>query len=162
MKNEVETFEPIRNWETFWMNSYIQSLLKGQLGKCRTGILKPKGGTPDFKWKGYQNGGKNQSPTKSLGLPTKSLDQDLAPQKSHAKFLSHKNFQKALDDITRKIETLALNTQKILAKIFLPKKSRNWKFQTPKNPSIIPVTQNLAYPLIYLTNQKPSAFVSIQ
>ena len=41
------------------MNSYIQSLLQGQLGKCRTGILKPKGGTPDFKWKGWQNGGKN-------------------------------------------------------------------------------------------------------
>ena len=36
---------------------------------------------------------------------------------------------------------------KIPAKIFLPKKSRNRKFQTPKNPSIIPVTRNHAqYP----------------
>jgi len=30
--------------------------------------------------------------------------------------------------------------KKILAKIFLPKKSRNQKFQTQKNPSITPIT----------------------
>ena len=38
----------------------------------------------------------------------KSLDQNLTPKKSHAEFLSHKNFQKALKNITRKIETLAM------------------------------------------------------
>ena len=54
--------------------------------------------------------------------PKTSLDQTLTPQESHAEFLSHKNFQKALTDITRKKETLVLNTQKILAKIFLRKK----------------------------------------
>ena len=41
--------------------------------------------------------------------PKKSLDQNLTPPKSHAKFLSHKNFQKALNDITQKIETLVSN-----------------------------------------------------
>ena len=30
--------------------------------------------------------------------------------------------------------------------IFLPKKSQYQKFQTPKNPLIIPVTSNLVYP----------------
>ena len=44
--------------------------------------------------------------------PKKSLDQNLTPKKSHAEFPSHKNFQKALNDITRKIETLVLNAQK--------------------------------------------------
>ena len=37
-------------------------------------------------------------------------------------------------------------TWKILAIIFHPKKSQNRKFQTPKNPLIIPVTWNLEYP----------------
>ena len=43
------------------------------------------GGTPDFKWQGRLNGGKNQN-------PKKSLDQNLTPKKSHAEFPSHKNF----------------------------------------------------------------------
>ena len=84
------------------------------------------GGTSDFKWQGWSSGGKNQN-------PRRPLDQYLTPKTSHAEFPSHKNFQKALNGITRKIETLILNTQKnpylnqavaqkILAKIFLPKK----------------------------------------
>ena len=28
------------------------------------------GGTPDFKWWGWSNGGKNKNSQKSLGLPT--------------------------------------------------------------------------------------------
>ena len=44
--------------------------------------------------------------------PNKSLKQKLSPEEYHVKFLSHKNFQKALNDITRKIETLVLNTPK--------------------------------------------------
>ena len=35
--------------------------------------------------------------------------------------------------------------KKILAKISLPQKSRNGKFQTPKNRSVIPVTWNPEY-----------------
>jgi len=34
--------------------------------------------------------------------PKKSLDQKLTPKKSHAEFLSVKNFQKGLNDMTRK------------------------------------------------------------
>ena len=34
------------------------------------------------------------------------------PKKSHAEFPGHKSLQKALYDITRKIETLVLNTPK--------------------------------------------------
>ena len=83
------------------------------------------------------------------------------PPKSHAEFPSHKNFQKALNDITRKIETQVLNiqknpclnqaSQKILAKIFLPPKIGKSKISTPpppsrkKNPSIIPVSWNPEY-----------------
>ena len=44
--------------------------------------------------------------------PKKYLKQKLTPKKSHVEFLSHKNFQKALNDITWKIETLVLNTAK--------------------------------------------------
>ena len=106
----------------------------------------PRGSTPGFKWQGWSNGGKNQN-------PKKSLDQNLTPKKSLAEFPSHKNLQKALNYITRKTETLVLHTQKntflnqatprkYLPKISYPKKSRNRKFQTPKNPSIIPVTWN--------------------
>ena len=56
-------------------------------------------GTPDFKWQGWSNGGKDQNTKKYLGLetePQKSLDQNSTPNNSHAKFLSHKNFQNAL------------------------------------------------------------------
>ena len=49
-------------------------------------------GTLDFKWQGWSNGGKNQN-------PKKFLDQNLGSKKTHAKFPSHKNFQKALNDI---------------------------------------------------------------
>ena len=48
-----------------------------------------EGGTLDFKWQGWLNGGKNQN-------PQKFLDQNLTPQKFHAQFLSNKNFRKAL------------------------------------------------------------------
>ena len=41
---------------------------------------------------------------------------------------------------TQKNPYLNQATPKILAKIFLSKKSRNRKFQTPKNHSILPVT----------------------
>ena len=37
-------------------------------------------------------------------------------------------------------------TEKYLLKFSYPKKSRNRKFQTPKDPSIIPVTRNPEYP----------------
>ena len=61
------------------------------------------------------NGGKNQN-------PKNSLDQNLTPKKYHAEFPSHKNFQKALNDKTRKIETLVFNTPKNPTYIKLPKK----------------------------------------
>ena len=89
---------------------------------------------------------KNQNQKKNpLGFKQnskKSLDQNLTPKKSHAEFPSHKNFQKALNDITRRIEILVFNTQKtpyfnqatqeILAKIFQPKKLQKSKFSTPQ------------------------------
>ena len=61
--------------------------------------------TPDFRWQGCSNVGKNQN-------PKKFLDQNLTPKKSHAEIPSHKKFQKALNAITRKIEILVLNTPK--------------------------------------------------
>ena len=86
-----------------------------------------------------------------------SLDQNLVPKNSHAEFLSYKNFQTALNDISQEPETFFYNTpknpyleqatpKKYLPKFYYPKKSRNRKFQTPKNRSVIPVTSNLDYP----------------
>ena len=40
--------------------------------------------------------------------PKKSLDQKLTPKKSHAEFPSLKNFQKGLNDITRKKKPLEI------------------------------------------------------
>ena len=65
------------------------------------------GDTLDFKWWGWSNGGKNQNPKKSLGLPTKPPQKSL-DQKSHVEFLSLKNLQEALNDITWKIWTIEI------------------------------------------------------
>ena len=129
--------------------------------------------TPDFKWQGWLNGGKNQNPKKSLGLqtnPKKSLDQNLTPQKCHAEFPSHKNFQRNYTARIRGENTqelshagtitnlqVVLNTQKhpylnqpnqknTCHSFTTEKKNRNWKFHTHKNPSIKPVTWNPEYP----------------
>ena len=41
------------------------------VGKTTILHMDKGGGTPDFKWQGCLNGGKNQNPKKSLGLQTK-------------------------------------------------------------------------------------------
>ena len=115
MNNEAETFEPIRNREMFPMNNYIHSLLKGQLGKYRTGIVSPKGGYSRFQVTGMIEWGQKSKPNQIPRAPTKPKKipgPKFNPKYSHAKFLSHRNFQKTLHDITRITETLALNTQK--------------------------------------------------
>ena len=83
-------------------------------------------GTPDFKWLGWLNGGKTQN-------PKKSLYQNLTPQKYHAAFPSHKIFEKALNDITRKNRNISFEypekfllkssyAKKYLPKFFFPEK----------------------------------------
>ena len=60
-------------------------------------------------WRGCSNGGKNQNPRQSLRLsikPKKVPGSKLTPKKSHAEFPSLKNFQKVLNNITRKIKCL--------------------------------------------------------
>ena len=74
-------------------------------GWCKWGPQGGGGGTPDFKWQGWSSGVKNQN-------PEKSLDKILALKKSHAEFPSNKNFQKALNVVTRNIETSVLSTPK--------------------------------------------------
>ena len=68
--------------------------------------------------------------------PKKSLDQNLSPQKSHAEFLTHKKFQKALNGITWKIVTLVLNNQKIPYLNQATQKMTCQNFLTQKNPKI--------------------------
>ena len=92
-------------------------------------------------------------------------------QKSHAEFLSLKNLQKGKQVwLYCNLKTMQLRytgtitnlpivlngqknpylnqaTQNNTYQILLPKKSQNQKFQTQKNPSIIPVTWNPEYPL---------------
>jgi len=58
------------------------------------------------------------------------------PKKSHAEFPSHKNFQKALNDITGKIETLVLNTQKNPYLNQATQKNTCPNFPTQKHPEI--------------------------
>ena len=129
----------------------------------------PRRGSPDFKWQGWSNWGKKSKPKKNpLGFKQnskKSLDQNLTLKKSHAEFPSHKNFQKALNETTRRIETLVFNTQKtpyfnILAKIFQPQKIQKSKIQSPKNHSIIPVTWNPEYPLPWAQVKLYETYVS--
>ena len=95
--------------------------------------------------------------------PKKSPRRKLTPKQSHAKFPGVKSFQKALNEIIWKIETLeikccvclfsiipyevitnlhiVLYTRKNTCQIFLPKQIPGIKtFKPPKNPSIIPVT----------------------
>ena len=89
-------------------------------------------------------------------MGAKTLDQNLTPKKSHAQFPSHKIFHKALTDMTRKIETLVLNTpknphlnqaiQKNTLQNFPTKKIPKSKISNQKNPSIILVTTNLESP----------------
>ena len=131
-----------------------------------------RGGTPDFKWQGWSNGGKNKN-------PTKPLDRNLTPKKPNFRAIKisrkhltiicrrrslycwkilEKKSRGLLNDITRKIDrkisfeysknpTLIKLPKQIVAKIFLPKVSRNRKFPPQKtDPAIIPVTWIPEYP----------------
>ena len=118
----------------------------------------------------------NKTPQKIPGPtinPPKIPGPKINPPKIPCAFLSLKNLQKALNDITWKIwttvECLCLfiihhtiwiyrmfwippkipyskHPQKMLAKFFHPKNSSQSKISNPKNPSIIPITWNLEYP----------------
>ena len=86
--------------------------------------------------------------------PKKSLEQNLIPQKSHSNFPSHKNFQwnyaamirrnyrKSSDyfEYPKKSLLKSSYSKKYVPKFSYPNKSRNQKFQTLQNPSIIPLT----------------------
>ena len=58
------------------------------------------------------------------------------PKKSHAEFRSHKDFQIALNDVTRKTETLVLNMQKNPYLNQATRKNTCQDFPIPKNPEI--------------------------
>ena len=105
------------------------------------------GGTGMIKWGQKSN-------------PKKFLNQNLTPQKSHAEFPSHKNFQRNYAAGMRGNYHEASDCSEYQKKSFLKssypkntcrnfpnqKKSQNCKFQTPKNPSINTVTWNQEYP----------------
>ena len=97
-----------------------------------------------FQVTGIIEWGQNSKPTK-IPAPT--------PQKYHAAFLSHKIFEKALNDITRKIETLVLNTQKNSYLNQATQKNTCQNFSSPKNSSIIPITRNPEYICLRLQGQ---------
>ena len=136
----------VQNLESPWLSGRVDSPGRGW-GRDPSG----GGGTPDFKFQGWLNGGKNQN-------PKKSQDQNLTPKKSHTEFPSHKNFQKA-ETVAEQVWFYLWNyvaghtwelsqssdcfeypkesllkpsyPQKILAKIFQPQKSQieNFKCQ---------------------------------
>ena len=136
VKAATKLSENKKNSSKYWKKVQITQLPRGG-GEG--------GGTPNFRWRGWLNGGKNQNPKKSLGLPTKPqkpLDEKLPPPKKiHAKLLSLKNFQKALNDRDTQAPPRIFRL-----KFFYPQKTRNQKFQTQKNSLIIRVSWNPEYP----------------
>ena len=90
------------------------------------------GGTPDFKWQEWSNGGKNHNTKKSLGLQTK------LPKNTWTKIQPPKPFYLS--------HIVTATQKKYLPKFSYPKKSWNQKFHTQKTPSIIAFTWNLAPP----------------
>ena len=88
--------------------------------------------TPDFKWQGWSNGGKNQNLKK---IPGPKFN----PQK--IEFPSHKNFQRNYatgirgnyHNIPTKPTKIKLPKKKQLPKFSFPKKLQNLKFQTQKS-----------------------------
>ena len=105
-----------------------------------------RGGTPDFKWQGWSNGGKNKTPQEipsaSNKTPPKSLNQNSTPKNSHAEFPRHKNFQKRPEYVNYhessdcfeypKISYTHQVAPKILAKIFLSKRNPEIENFKPK------------------------------
>ena len=84
-----------------------------------TGSFSPRGALWILSDRDDQMGATIKPPKKSLTKgfkqppppqkkKNKSLDQNLAPQKSHAKLPSHENVQKVLSDITQNIKTLVV------------------------------------------------------
>ena len=134
----------------------------------------PRGGTSDFKWRGWSNGGKNQNPQKNphgvwqnQPIPGPKIN----PKKSHTEFLSLQNFQKVLNDITCALCLVVFYSQNHAVEIhrhyhepsycieyrkkpkthlpnFATQKHPGVEnFKSKKNRSIIPVTWSPEYPL---------------
>ena len=138
----VDKFAAILN-----VNALIEALGWDLMSKRRG---RGGGGDSGFQVKGLIEWGQKRKPKKipcSSNKTQTTLDQNLTPKKSHAEFSSHKNFQKALNDITPKKSLLkSSDLKKYLPKFPYPKEYRNRKFQPPENPSIIHVTWNPEYP----------------
>ena len=116
----------------------------------------------DFKWQGWANGAKNKNPKKSLGLPTKpsqkSLDQKLAPKKSHGESLSlnRRTRRPGFSVGTITILQTVLNsqnnpylnqaTQKNSCQILLPKKILESKISNPPKSCVHPCHLKSEYP----------------
>ena len=116
-----------------------------------------EGGTHDFKWQQLLNGGIKtpQNPKGFKQIPKRSLDQNLTPKIWAIKIYLHNyaagirgNYHKSSGGFEYPKKSLHLDqpTQNSTCKFSNPKKSQNWKFQTPKNPLITPVTWNREYP----------------
>ena len=98
----------------------------------------------DFKWWGWFNGAKINTPKNSWAYYNPPPKKN---QKPHAKFLSYFTWLHFAAEICEHYHESSdyLNTKKNpylnqaaspknTCQIFLTKKSRNWKFQPPKNP----------------------------
>ena len=110
--------------------------------------------TLGFNWPGWSNGGKNPPPP-----PKKKREKEKIPKISHAELPRHKNVFAGVRgrdtwELSRILRLFWIPEKSLLKssypKEYLPKstdpkKSRNLKFQTQKNPSIIPVTWNPEY-----------------
>ena len=121
-------------------------------------IAPGEGGSPDFKWQVWSNGGKNQNPKKSLGLQTEPRKMPgpkfnpkiipcriSEPQKFIYTWELSRIFR--LFWIRKKNPFLNQATPKNTCQNFPPHKNRELENVEPqKNPSITPVTWNPEYP----------------
>ena len=95
------------------------------------------GGTMDFKWRGWSNGGKNQNakkiPMVSNTDPQKSLDQNLTPPPPPSQEKkSHANFPSLLDSNNTR------NTKNMIFCFINNIYYAGWQLQIVLNPQKIP------------------------
>ena len=67
-------------------------------GAHQSGYPTPRGGTRDFRWRGWSNGAKSEDPKKSLGLPAKTKKipgPKINPQKIPCRFCGNSSDGKA-------------------------------------------------------------------
>ena len=124
------------------MHSAIEGEKDTTVGRERGG-----GGTPDFKWQGWSNGGQKSKPKKFPGSnvnPHKIPFQICEAKFGGIFFFGELRCRHKSSDCFEYPKNPYLNqsTQENTRQFSYRKKFQNWNFQIQKNPLIIPITWN--------------------